>query len=58
MWLDHTYGKLRTPKYLKAEEFNADGITDNAYVRKFYSVANITLSAFMNTAPVNKEGHP
>ncbi|MHC8262700.1 hypothetical protein ACYA53_20470, partial [Klebsiella pneumoniae] len=40
------------------EEFNADGIADNASVKKFYGVANITLSEFIKTAPLNKEGHP
>lgn len=56
VWLDHTYGKLRAPKYLKAEEFNADGITDNASVRKFYGMADITLSKFMDTAPLKDDG--
>ncbi|EKN3949051.1 hypothetical protein DVP60_20910 [Yersinia enterocolitica] len=58
VWLDHTYGKLRAPKYLKAEEFNANGITDNASVKKFYGVADITLSEFMKIAPLNTEHHP
>ncbi|MCS0533166.1 hypothetical protein [Klebsiella grimontii] len=58
VWLDHTYGKLRAPKYLKAEEFNADGITDNPSVRKFYDVADITLSEFMGIAPLNRDGYP
>lgn len=58
VWLDQTYGKIRAPKYLKAEEFNADGIADNASVKKFYGVADITLSEFMKIAPLNKEGHP
>ncbi|HHQ4312025.1 TPA: hypothetical protein ACSP7Z_002670 [Serratia fonticola] len=58
VWLDYTYGKLRIPKYLKAEEFNAEGITHNASVKKFFGVADITLSEFMKKAPPNKDGHP
>lgn len=58
VWLDYTYGKLRVPKYLKAEEFNSDGITHNASVKKFYGVADITLSEFMKKAPLNEDGYP